>query len=226
MTSRMWLHLAEIVVSVLIAITILVAWQADRRDRAQLATQLAAAQKTIADATASQHTRDAELTQTLSQIAKLKQSVVTPSQILNAIPGTLSLPAPITLNSARPGGSSSNKAAQPTEQPKIAQRGMKAVGTAKPTSAPAPNTAGAVVPEADLKPLYDFALDCKACQAKLATVQSDLNDEKVKTAALKKQRDDAVRAAKGGSALRRILHAAKWFILGAAAGALAAKAAH
>jgi hypothetical protein len=83
-----------------------------------------------------------------------------------------------------------------------------------------------ILPAADLKPLYDFALDCKACQAKLAVSQSDLTDEKTKTAALTKERDEAVRAAKGGSVLRRIARTAKWFAIGAVAGAVAAKAAH
>jgi hypothetical protein len=52
-----------------------------------------------------------------------------------------------------------------------------------------------------------------------------LTDEKTKTAALTKERDAAVRAAKGGSVLRRIARAGKWFAIGAAAGAIAAKAA-
>jgi hypothetical protein len=77
---------------------------------------------------------------------------------------------------------------------------------------------------ADLKPLYDFTLDCQACQAKLSAAQSDLLDERSKTAALAKERDAAVRLAKGGSAWRRVTRAAKWFLLGAAAGALVAKA--
>ena len=84
----------------------------------------------------------------------------------------------------------------------------------------------AVIPAEDLKPLYDFTLDCKACQAKLAASQGDLTDEKAKTVVLTKERDAAVRIAKGGSILRRIARAAKWFAIGAAAGAIAARAAH
>jgi hypothetical protein len=41
-----------------------------------------------------------------------------------------------------------------------------------------------------------------------------------------KERDDAVRLARGGSAWRRIGRAAKWFLIGAAAGAVVAKASH
>jgi len=208
MLSRIWLKLAEILVPVLLAITIFVSWQADRRDRAQLATQLAAAQQTIAQAAASQHDRDTQLTQTLAQIAAQKQSSVTPAQILKDLPTALSLPAPIAL------------------QTEALQTGSP--GTATLPSNPTPKSGqatDAILPAADLKPLYDFALDCKACRAKLAAAQSDLTDEKTKTVALTKERDAAVRAAKGGSVLRRIVRAAKWFAIGAAAGAVAAKAA-
>ena len=66
----------------------------------------------------------------------------------------------------------------------------------------------------------------RAEQVKLGAAQADLADEKVKSQALGRERDDALRAAKGGSVLRRIARAAKWFAIGAAAGAIAAKAAH
>ena len=81
----------------------------------------------------------------------------------------------------------------------------------------------AVIPAADLKPLYDFTLDCRACQAKLAAAQADLTDERAKTAVLTRERDEAVRVAKGGSVLRRVARNAKWLAIGAAAGAIAAK---
>jgi hypothetical protein len=83
---------------------------------------------------------------------------------------------------------------------------------------------GAIIPQADLKPLNDFTLDCQACQAKLSAAQGDLVEEKAKTSALTKERDDAVRLAKGGSNWRRVTRAAKWFLLGAAASAVVAKA--
>lgn len=78
MLSRIGLKLVEIAVPVLLAMIIFVSWQADRRDRAQLATQLAAAQQTIAQAAANQHDRDTALNQTLAQIAAQKQAAVTP----------------------------------------------------------------------------------------------------------------------------------------------------
>jgi hypothetical protein len=231
-SARLWLRLAEIAVPILLAITICTAWEDDRRDRARLAGQLAAAQQTIAAATAREKTRDDALSQTLAQIDELKRTVITPEQILKALPNTISLPAPITLQPNVPPaagsvGASFSPSPSTSASPGEPRGANSDPGTQLPANpAPKPNGPNAVVPSADLKPLYDFALDCKACQAKLAASQSDLADEKTKTAALTQQRDAAVQAAKGGSALRRIARAAKWFILGAAAGAVAAKAAH
>jgi len=75
-------------------------------------------------------------------------------------------------------------------------------------------------------PEQALTIDCKACQAKLSTAQSDLTDERLKTTALTRERDDALRIARGGSLIRRITRVAKWLLIGAAAGAVAAKAAH
>ena len=226
MLSRIWVKLAEILVPVLLALTIFVAWQADRRDRAQLATQLAAAQQTIAQAAASQHDRDTRLSQTLAQIAAQKHDAVSPTQILKELPNAISLPAPIIMETdqvpQRPGKSSPSVTADSSNRSQTAP-GQTGTLPSNPISKLGQAT-DAILPAADLKALYDFALDCKACQAKLATSQSDLTDEKTKTAAITKERDAAIKAAKGGSTLRRIARATKWFALGAAAGAIAAKA--
>jgi hypothetical protein len=47
-------------------------------------------------------------------------------------------------------------------------------------SAPASPQTNAAIPAEDLKPLYDFTIECKACQAKLAAAQGDLTDERQK----------------------------------------------
>ena len=69
----------------------------------------------------------------------------------------------------------------------------------RPTRPGKPADGTAQLPGADLKPLYDFAVDCQACKTRLA-------------------------AAQGGSAWRRVARAAKWLAIGAAAGALAVRA--
>jgi len=197
MPSRFYVRLATLLVTVILCVAMFFSWRADQRDRAQLAAELAATKQLLTAADARQHNRDAQLAQTLAVLATEKRTIVTPAQIVRELPSQISLPAPIVLQSTTPALPDS-----PTPKPI------------------------AVIPSEDLKPLYDFTLDCKACQAKLSATQGDLTDERKKTAALTHERDDALRIARGGSAWRRIGRAAKWFLIGAAAGAVAAKAAH
>ncbi len=196
MPNRHWIRLAELTFAFLLALALYFSWRADRRDRSQLESELAATKQLLAAADARQHDRDAQLAQTLATLAAEKRTIVTPAQIVRELPSQIPLPSPIALQSA----------------------------PASPNS-PVPQTNAAIPPE-DLKPLYDFTIECKACQAKLAAAQGDLTDERQKTTALTHERDDALRIARGGSAWRRISRAAKWFLIGAAAGAAAAKAAH
>ncbi len=199
--TRLWFRPAELLITATLAIAVLSAWRADRRDRAQLAADVAAAKQALAQA-------DAQLVQTLATLAAEKRTVTTPAQIVRELPQQISLPSPIVLQPAP----SPNSGSEPTH-----------VGAAADAARDSKQTQ-AVIPAADLKPLYDFSLDCRACQAKLATAQADLTDERAKTAVLTRERDEAVRAAKGGSVFRRMARAAKWLAIGAAFGAIAAKA--
>ncbi len=132
------------------------------------------------------------------------------------LPHQIALPTPIVLQSAPMEIRSDSHTQADADSGRPSGPGI---------TAPKPQVQ-AVIPAEDLKPLYDFTLDCKACQAKLAASQADLTDEKSKTAVLTKERDAAVRTAKGGSVLQRAARAAKWLIIGAALGALASRAAH
>ena len=194
MPPRYWIRLAELAVLVLFTLAVYFAWRADRRDRSQLEADLAATKQLLAAADARQHERDSQLAQTLATLATEKRTIVTPAQIVRELPSQIPLPSPIVLQSA----------------------------PASPSS-PSPQ-ANAVIPAEDLKPLYDFTIDCKSCQAKLAAAQGDLADEKTKSAALTKERDHALQIARGGSTWHRLTRAAKWLLIGAAAGAVAAKA--
>ena len=156
MPTRFYFRFAVIVAAVVLCAAAILAWRADQRDRAQLAAELAATRQLLAAAGARQHDRDAQLTQTLAALAAEKRTVVTPAKIVRDLPRELPLPAPITLESAP-------------------------AAPATPGQTPAARTQ-AVIPAEDLKPLYDFALDCKACQAKLADAQGNLADEQKKTA--------------------------------------------
>jgi type II secretory pathway pseudopilin PulG len=208
MPTRLWLRLAELLITATLAISVLSAWRADRRDRAQLASDLAAAKQELAQADTRQHERDAQLVQTLATLAAEKRTITTPAQIVRELPQRISLPSPIILQPAP----SSSPGGEPTRAGTAADRGHDS------------NQAQAVIPAEDLKPLYDFTLDCKACQSKLSATQGDLADERSKTAILTHERDEAVRAAKGGSVFRRMARAAKWLAIGAAFGAIAVEA--
>jgi hypothetical protein len=222
MPTRLWLRLAELLITATLAISVISAWRADRRDRAQLAADLAAAKQSLEQADARQHERDAQLVQTLATLAAEKRSVTTPAQILRDLPNQIPLPTPITLQS--PNSPTAPGKATCSSGPVCGPEGLESIKLARSESEAKPSAANAVIPADDLKPLYDFTLDCKACQSKLASAQGDLADERAKTAVLTHERDEAVRAAKGGSIFRRIARAAKWFAIGAAAGAIAAQA--
>ena len=209
-------------ISGLLLLALFAAWRADRRDRAQLAADLATSRQALTQADARQHARDAQLQQALAAIAAQERRVTTPAQLLRALPKEIPLPTPITLESPNP--SNQTEKGHPVAHASEREALDSTRSTIKPPSRE--STPQAILPADDLKPIYDFALDCQACQAKLAASQADLSDERSKSAILTKQRDEAVRIAKGGSALRRLARATKWFLIGAAAGLAASHAAH
>jgi hypothetical protein len=203
-----WIKLAALLIALALAASVLVAWRDARKEQVALQAELKTTQQALAEATARQATRDAAVNDLVAGLKKKEAAVQKPAQVVAALRDVLPLPAPITIELAPP---SQNQTPGP---------GQPASATLPDAMEPKLN-----FPAKDLKPLYDFAADCKVCQAKLGTAQADLADEKLKSQALGRERDDALRAAKGGSVLRRIARAAKWFAIGAAAGAIAAKAA-
>jgi hypothetical protein len=204
-----WIKVAGVVVVTVLAASVFFARRDARREQAALQTELKTTQQALAEATARQATRDAAVNDMVAGLKKKEAAVQKPAQVVAALPEVLPLPAPITIE---------------TEQPRPASEGGHYKGGSQ-DRVPDGISPKVNFPAEDLKPLYDFATDCKACQARLVATQADLADEKEKTQALGRERDDALRAAKGGSVLRRIARAAKWFAIGAAAGAIAAKAA-
>jgi hypothetical protein len=202
MPTRLYLRVAAILIAATVGTILLVTWRANRHDTDQLTADLAAAKQSLAQADARQHERDKQLLQTLAALAAEKRNTTTSAQIVLDLPRQIPLPSPITLQT----------------KPQTIAAELNTAGK----QSPAPDQA--VMPIEDLKPLYDFAIDCKACQVKLAAAQADLTDERAKAVLLTHERDEAVHVAKGGSVLRRIARNAKWLAIGALAGAVAAKA--
>jgi len=221
MLTRFSIRITAVAIASGLVLALLAAWRADRRDRAQLAADLAAGRQALAQADARQHDRDAQLLQRLAALAAEKHTVTAPAQIIHQLPQQIPLPVPLTLQAPDPFTKPQRETC--SSGPVCGPEGLEPAQSNSNPPRKAP-VAQAVIPAADLKPLYDFSLDCRACQAKLAAAQADLTDEQAKTAVLTRERNEAVRAAKGGSLLRRIARNAKWLAIGVAAGAIAAKA--
>jgi hypothetical protein len=220
----LWLKVGAFVVSIALAVSVAVVWKDAREQQSELQAELKSTQQALAEATSRQTARDTALQTLLAQLKKSKDTVQKPEQVIAALPGVLPLPEPVTL-----GQETTNKVGDSEGKPVGAGNGRKPpspTGTGPGEGGSKKGQPNAEFPTVDLKPLYDFAVDCKSCQAQLAAAQADLKDEQTKEHALGRERDDALRTAKGGSVLRRVLRAAKWFAIGAAAGAIAAKAAH
>ncbi len=236
MLTTLYIRIAELSLVLLLSAAVILAWREARSDRAELQSQLAAANQALAAATARQQDRDTKLSDVLASIAAQKKAPATNDQLLAGISSEAGLPTALTLqptntSPAQPppgnGPSTEGNSTQPNTlqgSSSSAAPSQSSASSRSTRAAQTPEAPAAQIPAADLRPLYNYLLDCKACQAKLTAAQSDLADEKSKTATLTKSRDDAVRAAKGGSIWQRTLRAAKWFAIGAAAGAVAAKA--
>jgi len=197
---KLSLNLA-ILLAAAIAVALLAdAWRSARHDSQQLAATLAAQNAAIQQATDREKQRDSQLADVLEKIQAQKRAVRTPQQAANDIPSVLPpLPLPVTLNG-----------------PNL---------SAPLTPGEAPSTTISV-PQPDLIPLYDSLQDCRACAAQTAALKSDLSDEKTRSAALQRERDAAIRAARGGSFLSRLKRSAKWFAIGVATGAAVAALTH
>jgi len=86
---------------------------------------------------------------------------------------------------------------------------------------PAPSNPSAEIPAADIKPLYDFVQDCRACQAQLSAAKQTASDTALKLTAVTRERDAALTAAKGGSFWLRLRRNAHWLVIGAGISAAA-----
>ncbi len=218
------IRLAAIAIA-LLAVTLFVreelAWRAER---ALLQGRIAAAEKDAREAETRQRLRDADLRQTLGEIQRRKSSIRTPQQIVRELPRDLPLPVPIALVPMTPATALGQE--QDAKHPEPAPGGEYPASGAPAPESPAAASQQAVLPVEDLKPLFDFAQDCRACQVSLAATRADLADEQKKSVAFARERDAALQMARGGTFWRRTARAARWFALGALAGALAARAAH
>lgn len=225
MATRTLLQLAAFCAVLLLAALAFHAWLAAHDEQQRLQATLAAQKQLLDAADARERAREATLHDTLAQIETLKRTTQTPAQILRALPQFLSLPQPITI--AQPSAPAAGKGtAQPeTSLPPSTPASPPASDFSAANARELPAAPAAQLPVADLKPLYDFVQDCRACQAQLAVARQNADDDAAKISALTRQRDAAITAAKGGSFWRRLRRNALWFAVGAGTGAAAGYAA-
>jgi type II secretory pathway pseudopilin PulG len=176
------------------------AWRSARHDSAQLAATVAAQSAAIQQAGDREKLRDAQLASALAAIQAQKRSVQSPQQAARELPSILPpLPLPISIR-----------------EPALSS--LTPLADAPPASIS--------VPQPDLAPLYSDLQDCRATALESNTLKKDLEDEKTRSASLARERDAAISAARGGTSWVRLKRTAKWFAIGAAAGAVATAVAH
>jgi len=173
------------------------AWRSARQDSQRLAATLVTQNAVIQQAGEREKLRDSQLADVLAAIQAQKRSTRTPQQAAAQLDSVLP-PLPLPVSVQTPNLSSP---IPPGETP----------------------TTTISVPQPDLIPLYDALQDCRADVAQSDSLQKDLAEEKSRAAALQRERDAAVATAHGGRWLTRMKRSAKWFAIGLAAGALAAR---
>src|SRR5579862_5015313 len=172
MTIRRIIELTAVALALMIAAMALHAWIASRDEQQRLATTLSQQKQLLDAADDRERTRQSALDQTLAQIASLKRATQSPQQIVSAIPHFIQLPQPITLPPNQQG--IANPGAKLTPPSAGQEDGAKPTAPIDGTPAAhspdtaLPSTPSAQIPTADLKPLFDYIQDCRACQLQLA----------------------------------------------------------
>ena len=212
--TRRTIEIAAFCAALLLAAMAVHAWLDSRDEQQRLASTLAAQKQLLDAADSRERTRQSALDATLAQIESLKRATLTPEQVLRDLPKYLPLPQPITLASAT-GPNASAPAQQGTDA------SAKAAFPGQPPG-DFPTAPAAQIPSADLKPLYDYVQDCRACQAQTCCRQAEPSRRRRETRrAHSRTRRRAVTATKGGTFWRRLRRNAAWFGVGAALGAAA-----
>ncbi len=167
-------------------------WLQEHDARLQAETQTGQQQKQIDGLKQQQAATQNALTRQLTALERMRQTPATASQMVSDARTLLpGLPVPLQVETGPRDASLPN----------------------------APSAQSIVIPEADFKSIQDAQITCEESAAKLATCQSLGDNDKKQIQLAEQQRDEWKTAAKGGSVWHRALGAAKWFGVGAGAGA-------
>ncbi|MGH9574592.1 MAG: hypothetical protein ACRD40_13815 [Candidatus Acidiferrales bacterium] len=197
-------------------------WLTAKDAQRQFTNAFADEQNLIVQSDATKQRQENDLKNLLKEIESLKTKTRTPSQVIKELPKYLPLPAPISV-ATECGGSVKQehyKAAAdvPAVRPDKANNSTRSANFRYPELTPSlvrEDAADAKIPVQDLKPLFDFAQDCRACDAELDEAHKTAADDSMKIKALTNERDLAIHAQKG-SFWHRMQQDAVWFAFGMA----------
>jgi hypothetical protein len=225
MTIRLFL-LATACAGIALASISFSTWQSASKNRQKLEAAIAAQQQRIAQLDTQEDMRSVTLKAATDKIETLKRKVNTPGEAVRDLPHYMQLPDPITPIPPDESGERSSNASAATQPFEVSSKPAAPVtNVGEPPSSPSPHSNGFYLPTADAKPLFDFVQSSRLCDLQLSSARSDLQDERAKSTDLARERDQAVRATKGESAITRLKRDAKWLLIGAAM-ALAASPSH
>jgi cytoskeletal protein RodZ len=167
-------------------------WMQEHDARLKAETQTGQQQKQIDGLQQQQTDAQNSLNKQLTALEKSRQTPATAAQLVSDASSLLpNLPVPLQVQTA----------------------------AKNPTLPDAPATQTVIIPEADFKGIRDAQIACEENTAKLATCQTLSDESKHQLQLTEEQRDEWKTAAKGGSIWHRALGAARWFAVGAGAGA-------
>ena len=213
MNARRWFELGY---TVLFLGTILLSgmsWLAEHDARLRLDATVHDQQQVIGQAQARAAARDRAVADQVAEIERERTAVKTPAQAAVRLAQIVPLPQPIILPAVA-------LASAPVPD-RLPAASVQASGTAEAvplTRTQAEDGPMAEIPQADLKPLYDFAQGCRETTLRLDACQSDLSDRQQELTAVETERDAAVAAVHGGTFWHRLADRAKWLAIGVGVG--------
>jgi hypothetical protein len=233
---RAWLEVLALGLICALTVLGLRAWLASKEQQRQLDVSIKAEQKIVSDASKRESAREGSLSDALDQIAKLKRETRTGSDVLRELPTYLPLPEPLIVSNPRKStpvtrgqksllSAFTGDSGASSDQVPSLQNNDPAPKTGQPEPRQSATLEGPRVdlPSGDLKPLFDYVQNCRACQAEVNTARQDSRDNALKLASVTRERDSALAVAEGGGFLHRIRRDLGWFALGALSGYAASR---
>jgi len=84
-----WVKLAAVVIVVVLAASVIVAWRDARKEQMALQAELKTTQQALAEATARQATRDVAMNDLVAGLKKKEAAVQKPAQVVAALPDVI-----------------------------------------------------------------------------------------------------------------------------------------